>query len=555
MPRPVILVVDDDREELARLLGDLGQRYGEEFDLQGAENGAETLTRLAELDRMHRSVALLLFDRRLPEMTGTELLAEARRRLPDALRVLLVDHADTAAAIAAIPLVALDHFLLKPWEPAEEKLYPQLDDLLGQWKQRHLSAFDGIRLAGSRWSPRSFAAKDFLSRNRVPYRWVDIDLDEAMRARVEELGGGRIRLPVVFFPEGEPLVAPDPLELADRVGLHTQAEKPFYDLVVVGCGPAGLANAVYGASEGLRTLAIEQSAPGGQAGTSSMIENYLGFPAGVTGADLAQRAVAQAKKFGAELLTAQEVVGLRRNDPYRTVVMADGTEVDSYAVVIATGMKVRRLEAPGIDRFLGIGVYYGAAMTEAATYRGEEICVVGGANSAGQGALYFSRYVRKVTMLIRAESLSPGMSQYLVDRIEASGNIEVVGGVEVSEVLGGDRLERIRYRRVEGEGESEGELGARAMFIFIGASPRSEMFTDLLAHDERGFLFTGADLPRVGGRIPGWSLERDPLLFETNVPGVFAAGDVRAGANRRVAAAVGEGSAAIYSVHRYLQTV
>jgi len=553
MGRPVILAVDDDRAELATLASDLEKRYGEDYEIVGVDCVDDALATLRALDVGDRSVALLLFDRRLPGRTGTELLIEGRRLLPNALRVLLVDHADTAAAIAEIPVAALDHFLLKPWRPAEEKLYPPLDDLLQQWRQRNLSAFQGIRVAGSRWSPKSYEAKEFLSRNRVPYQWVDVDVDETMRSRVETLGGGRIRLPVVFFPEGEPLVAPTPLELADRVGLQTEPSKPLYDLVVIGCGPAGLANAVYAASEGLRTLAIEQSAPGGQAGTSSMIENYLGFPAGITGEDLAQRAVAQAKKFGAELVTAQEVAGLSRDDPYRTVHLADGSEIDAFAIVIATGMKVRRLEAPGIERYLGIGVYYGAAMTEAATYRGQEICVVGGANSAGQGALYFSRYVAKVTMLIRAESLSPGMSQYLVDRIEASGNIEVIGGVEVSEVLGGDRLERVRYRAIEGG--REGEIAALGMFIFIGASPRTEMFTGLLAHDERGFLLTGADLPRVGGRIPGWTLDRDPLLFETNVPGIFAAGDCRAGANRRVAAAVGEGSAAIYSVHRYLQTV
>jgi len=553
MARPVILVVDDDRAELAALEQDLGRRYGEEYEILGVDCVDQALESLRALDADQRSVALLLFDRRLPGKTGTELLAEGRRRLPNALRVLLVDHTDTAAAIAEIPVASLDHFLLKPWTPPEEKLYPSLDDLLQQWRERNLSAFDGIRIAGSRWSPKSYEAKEFLSRNRVPYRWVDIDRDEAMRARVEALGGGKIRLPVVFLPDQEPLVAPTPLELADRVGLHTEASRPFYDLVVVGCGPAGLANAVYGASEGLRTLAIERSAPGGQAGTSSMIENYLGFPAGVTGEDLAQRAVAQAAKFGAELVTAQEVLGIRRNDPYRTVLLGDGSEVDSYAVVIATGTKVKRIEAPGIDRFLGTGVFYGAAMTEAATFRGQDICVVGGANSAGQGALYFSRYVRKVTMLVRAPSLSPGMSQYLVDRIEAADNIEGIGGVEVVEVLGESRLERVRYREIESGREAE--IPALAMFLFVGGQPRTECFRDLLAHDERGFLLTGPDLPRVDGRIPGWTLDRDPLMFETSVPGIFAAGDCRAGANRRVAAAVGEGSAAIYSVHRYLQTV
>jgi thioredoxin reductase (NADPH) len=442
---------------------------------------------------------------------------------------------------------------MKPWDPPDQKLYPVLDDLLSEWKANARPPFEGIRLLGSRWSPQSFAAKEFLSRNQVPYQWIDVDQDESMAALVSSLAGGESKLPTVLFPDGTNLIAPTVRELADKVGMHTKAARPFYDLVVIGAGPSGLANALYGASEGLHTLLIEQNAPGGQAGTSSMIENYLGFPAGVTGADLAQRAVAQARRFGAEILTAQEVVGLRREDPYRIVVLADGSEVSAHAVVIATGMEVRKLEVPGIDPLIGIGVYYGAAMTEAATYRQQDVCIVGGANSAGQGALFFSRYARKVTMLVRAPALGPSMSRYLVDRIAATENIDSIHGVEVTAVSGTGKLEHITTKHVDTGADRV--IDAAAMFIFIGVAPRSAMFASTLARDDKGFILTGEDLPRLNGRPRDWTLDRDPYLFETAIPGVFAVGDVRAGANRRVAAAVGEGSASIYLVHRYLQTV
>jgi thioredoxin reductase (NADPH) len=447
--------------------------------------------------------------------------------------------------------VGLHHYLMKPWDPPEGKLFPVLDDLLGAWTATVRMPFEGIRILGSRWSPSSYAAREFLSRNQVPYQWVDIDRDTPMRELVTTLTGGTSRLPVVLLPDGSsPLVEPSMLDLADKVGLKTRATRPFYDVVIIGGGPAGLACAVYAASEGLATLLVEQSAPGGQAGTSSMIENYLGFPSGVTGADLAQRATAQARRFGTELLTAQEVVGVRREDPYRIVRCANGNEVSAYAVVVATGMAVRMLDVPGIVPMLGIGVYYGAAMTEAAQYRGQDVVVVGGANSAGQGALFFSRHARKVSMLVRARDLGTAMSRYLVDRIKAAENIEVCNGVEVTAVTGTGGLERVCVRDIT-TGDSH-TIPASAMFIFIGVAPRSEMFAELLQRDEKGFIKTGADVSRKPG---GWTLERDPLLFETGVPGIFAVGDVRSGANRRVAAAVGEGSAAIYSVHQYLATV
>lgn len=553
MTKPVILTVDDDPEVLAAVERDLKQRYRNEYRIVAAGSPEEALDAARQLQQRGTPIALFLVDQRMPAMTGTELLREVRKLHPDARKVLLTAYADTEAAIQSINEVALDHYLMKPWDPPQERLYPVLDDLLVEWAAQARVPFDGIRVVGSRWSPQSYAAKEFLSRNQVPYQWIEIERDAPMAALVERLAGASGKLPVVLFPDGSHLVAPANRELADKIGLETKAQRPFYDLVVIGCGPAGLANAVYAASEGLRTLAVEQSAPGGQAGTSSLIENYLGFPAGLTGADLARRAVAQARRFGAELLTAQEAVGIRREDPYRIVRLADGSEVACHAVVIATGMAVRRLEVPGIGALSGIGVYYGAAMSEAATYRDQDVCVVGGANSAGQGALFFSRYARKVTMILRKPALSPWMSKYLVDRIESVENIEVIPGVEVAAVEGAGKLERIRLRSVDDA--SERAIDAAAMFIFIGTSPRSEMFADVLERDEKGFILTEDDLPRVAGRPKGWSLEREPFAFETSMPGVFAAGDVRAGANRRVAAAVGEGSAAIYSVHRYLRTV
>jgi thioredoxin reductase (NADPH) len=374
-----------------------------------------------------------------------------------------------------------------------------------------------------------------------------------MRQMVEELTGGITRQPVVFFPDGSHLVEPASLDLADRIGLETRAKQPFYDLVIVGGGPAGLASAVYGASEGLRTLLVEQDAPGGQAGTSSRIENYLGFPSGVTGADLAQRAAVQARRFGAELLTAQEVSGLRVEGPYRMLRLGDGTEVASYAVLLATGMAVRKLDVPGLEPLVGAGVYYGAAMTEAATYRGQEVCVVGGANSAGQGALFFSRYASKVTMVLRAKDLGVGMSQYLVDRIRATPNIEVLPRMQICEVRGATRLEQVVLRDVDAGGDRT--VDAAAMFIFIGAAPRSEMLAGVVELDDKGFVLTGPDLTRQGEAGRRWPLDRDPFLLETSVPGVFAAGDVRAGSGRRVATAVGEGAAAVHMIHRYLETV
>jgi len=549
--KPVILAVDDDAEVLGAVERDLKQHYRSDYRVLKAGSGAEALEAARQLKERGSPVALFLVDERMPGMSGTELLREAIKLHPDSRRVLLTAYADTQAAISGINDVGLDHYLLKPWDPPGERLYPVLDDLLSDWTARVRLPYDGIRVAGARSSPRSYGVKEFLSSNHVPYQWIDVDQDPPTRELIRSAGDAT-RLPVVFFPDGTRLVAPTNRELAEKVGMQTRALLPFYDLAIVGGGPAGLAAAVYAASEGLRTVLIEQSAPGGQAGTSSKIENYLGFPSGISGADLARRAAAQARRFGAEVI-AQEAVSVRREDPYRVVRLADGTDLSCKAVVLAMGVSVRMLDVPGVEALLGIGVYYGAAMTEAATYRAQDVCIVGAGNSAGQGALFFSRYARRVTMLVRGASLAASMSRYLIDRIAATPNIDVVTGAEVTAVCGTGRLEKVVVRRAPG-GEVR-ETEAAAMFIFIGARPRTEMLAGLLELDEKGYVRTGHDLAAEGRRPRGWTLDRDPFAFETSVPGVFAAGDVRAGSSKRVAAAVGEGSGTVGVVHTYLETV
>jgi len=549
--KPTILVVDDDPEVLGAVERDLRQQYRSSYRIMKAASGPEALEAARQLKQRGTLVALFLVDERMPGMSGTELLREVIKIHPDSRRVLLTAYADTSAAISGINEVGLDHYLMKPWDPPQERLYPVLDDLLSDWIAHMRPPFEGIRLAGARSSPRSYAVKEFLSTNHVPYQWIDVDQDAPTRELIQTTGN-LDRLPVVFFPDGTRLVAPTNQELAAKIGLQTRAQKPFYDVVIIGGGPAGLAAAVYSASEGLHTLVVEQSAPGGQAGTSSRIENYLGFPSGVSGEDLARRAATQARRFGAEVLT-QETVSIRREDPFRIVRLADGSDITCYAVVLATGVSVRTLEAPGLESLLGIGVYYGAAMTEAATYRGQDVCVVGAGNSAGQGALFFSRYARKVTLLMRGDSLGKSMSRYLTERITTTGNIEVLTSVEVTGVEGTGRLERVTLRDCK-TGDSSA-LDAAAMFIFVGARPRTEMIAGFVELDEKGYVLTGPDLPRVDKRPRGWTLDRDPFLFETSVPGIFAAGDVRGGSGKRVAAAVGEGSGTVSMIHRYLETV
>ena len=551
--KPVVLTVDDDAEVLSAIGRDLRARFREDYRIVKAGSGAEALQTTRELKQRGAPVALFLVDERMPAMSGTQFLVQALEMYPDARRVLLTAYADTETAIAAINRAGIDHYLLKPWDPPEDRLYPVLDRLLEDWRAHARPTYEGIRVAGTALSAPSYAVRDYLSANQVPYLWIDIESDAPTRALAEAIEPGLTKLPIVFFPDGTALVQPSRAELAERVGLRTRASQRFYDLVIVGGGPAGLAAAVYGASEGLRTLLIERDAPGGQARTSSFIENYLGFPDGVTGAELAQRASAQASRFGAELLSAQDVVEIRRNDPYRIVRLGDGSEVSSYAVLIASGMEVRRLDAPGLEPLVGAGVYYGSALSEANTYRGHDVVVVGGANSAGQGAVFFSRYARSVTMLLRGPDLTQGMSQYLVDRIGETANIIVRPNATVLSVRGTNRLEAVTVRdTITGEVQ---DLPAAAMFIFIGTTPRTRMVADVVERDDQGFILTGRDLRGDDGRPRGWTADRDPFPFETSVPGIFAAGDSRHGSGKRVAAAVGEGSATLSMVHEYLRTV
>jgi len=553
MAKPVLLTVDDDPEVLNAVERDLRHHFRADYRVVKASSGAQALDAVRQLKQRGAQVALFLVDERMPQMSGTQFLAEASKLYPDARRVLLTAYADTETAITAINKIGLHHYLLKPWEPPTERLYPVLEDLLSDWFARARSDFEGIRVAGNTLSPASYAVKDFLASNQVPYQWIDMEDDASVRALLSGADGGATRLPMVLFPDGSTLVQPTPRELAEKLGMQTRAQKPFYDLIVVGGGPAGLAAAVYGASEGLRTILIEQSAPGGQAGTSSNIENYLGFPGGVSGADLARRAATQAKRFGAEIISAQEAVKIERQDPYRKVILSDGSELTGYAVLISPGMEVRRLEAPGVEQLIGAGIYYGAALTEAATYRGQDVIVVGGANSAGQGAMFFSRHVRKVTMLVRGKDLTAGMSRYLIDRIQETPNIQVLANTSVASARGDGRLEAVTVRDAT-TGHTH-ELPAAAMFIFIGTAPRTALCGDLVTRDQQGFVLTGRDVFVDGRRPASWTLARDPYLFETNVPGIFAAGDARLGSGKRVAAAVGEGSATVSMVHQYLQTV
>ncbi len=553
MIRPVLMAVDDDAEVLSAVGRDLRARYGREYRVVKASSGAEALQATRDLKQRGTPVALFIVDERMPEMKGTEFLVRAMEMYPESRRVLLTAYADTESAVTGINEVRLDRYLAKPWEPPEELLYPHLDELLEEWSANTGPLVEGIRVVGTRLSAPSYSVKRFLSANHIPYQWCDIETDSSMRALAESVEPGLARLPIVFYPDGTTLVQPTPRELARQSSLDIDPKQRFYDLIIVGGGPAGLASAVYGASEGLTTLLVERATPGGQAGTSSFIENYLGFPDGVTGADLASRAVAQARRLGAELLTARECVRIRRSDPYRVVELDDGSELSCYSVVIATGREVRELEVEGVRERSGLGVYYGSALSEAVLYRDQDVFVVGAANSAGQGALEFSRYARTVTLLMRGADLRKSMSQYLVDRINETANIIVMPNTTVVGVEGEGRLESVHVR--DGNSGETRTLPGAAMFIFIGSAPRTEIVADLVERDERGFILTGRDVMKDGRRPGGWHADRDPFLFETSVPGVFAVGDARRGSGKRVAAAVGEGSAAVSAVHEYLATV
>jgi|YelNatPaOPRAMG01_1025707.scaffolds.fasta_scaffold00713_18 thioredoxin reductase (NADPH) len=553
MSKPVLLVVDDELQVLNAVERDLRARFGDEYRITKASSGREALIAVQQYQRRGTPLALFLVDQRMPGMAGIEFLAEARKYYPDARKVLLTAYADTQAAIQSINQIGLDYYLMKPWEPPENNLYPVLEDLLSDWKAHAVFPYEGIRVAGTLWSSTSHAVKDFLSRNLIPYQWLDIEANPKALLMVEEAAGGDHRLPVVFFPDGSFLIQPTIKELAERIGMQTLPSQQFYDLAIIGAGPAGLAAAVYAASEGLRTIMIERQAAGGQAGTSARIENYLGFPNGLSGADLTRRAVAQARRFGAEIITGDEVTALKVGDTYRSIELAGGAEINCYAVLISTGVDVRRLEAPGIEKYTGAGVYYGAAITEAAYYRDRDVFVVGGANSAGQGAVFLSRYARSVTMLVRGSAIEPSMSQYLVDQLRAIENVKIFLNCEVSAAEGNEKLEIIRVRNISTG--SEENYPAAAIFIFIGAVPRTELVAGLVERDPAGYILTGTDLFRGGAWVKGWPLKREPFLLETSCPGIFAAGDVRSGSIKRVASAVGEGAVTVAFVHQYLKTV
>jgi thioredoxin reductase (NADPH) len=555
MAKPALLAVDDEPEVLRSVDRDLRRKYGQQFRILRAESGASALDAVNRLKERTETVALFLADQRMPVMSGVDFLAAATKIFPAAKKVLLTAYADTNAAIAAINQVKLDYYLLKPWDPPESNLYPVLDDLLDDWRAHHRPAFGGLRVVGYRWSPASHAVKDFLGRNSFPYEWIDLtnrDGDAGLQKLLNNELKDAASFPVVLFPDGTRIEQPTPALLADRLGLRTSAGTSFYDLLIVGGGPAGLAAAVYGASEGLKTALVEAEAPGGQAGMSSRIENYLGFPSGLSGGDLARRALTQAKRFGVEIISPQNAVSLRLEDPYRIVKLGDGSEISCHALLIATGLSWRKLDVPGLDRLTGTGVYYGAALTEAISCRDEHVFVVGGANSAGQAAIHFSQYASRVTMVVRADSLEKGMSRYLVDQIGAAENIEVLTNAEIVSALGEEHLECITIR--DNRTGLTQNMPTSAVFIFIGAKPHTKWLADLIARDDHGFIYTGPDLPKPeGSQVPqGWKLERQPYLLETNVPGIFAAGDVRHASIKRVASAVGAGSICVQMIHEHL---
>ena len=556
MAKPILLSVDDDPDVLRAIERDLRSKYGAEYRVIGTDSPEAALTLLKQLKVRNDSVALLLADQRMPHMDGVTFLQEAMRIFPDAKRALLTAYADTTAAISAINEASINYFFMKPWDPPSELLYPPLDDLLDDWRASYRPKFEGIRVLGTRWSPRSYTLRDFLARNHVPYQWIDVELsanDPETKRLVDALGPEVVNLPVVLFPDGTKLLDSVPADIAQKVGLRTRAQTNFYDLAIVGGGPAGLAAAVYGASEGLHTVMIEQEAPGGQAGMSSRIENYLGFPMGLSGGDLARRAVVQARRFGVEILSPQETVGVRTEGSYRILKLADGSEISCHALMIAAGVQWRRLDVPGIDRLQGAGVYYGGGATEGISCKGEIVYVVGGANSAGQAAMNFAKYAERVVILVRGVSLSSTMSQYLIEQIKETPNIQVWANAGVVEAHGESHLEEISV--LCSDTDKTERVPASSMFIFIGALPRTDWLADLVERDERGFILTGPDLMRDGQRPKGWPLDRDPFLLETNLPGLFAVGDVRHGSVKRVASGVGEGSVAVQFIHQYLSKI
>ena len=574
--KPVILAVDDDAPVLRAVERDLRSRYGKEYRIVAATSGAEALEAVRQLTVRGGAIGLFVVDQRMPGMTGIEFLAQAIELQPDAKRVLLTAYADTDVAIKAINSIRLDQYILKPWDPPEEKLYPVLDDLLSDWVADFRPPFEGLRLLARRWSPRGHDIRDYLTRNQVPYTWLDPETDEDGRrlavslmetaegqetaetvavtaGEAEPATPEQLAIPIILFPDGAVMRDPTNVQIAEKVGLQVRAALPFYDLAIVGGGPSGLAAAVYGASEGLKTVLIEREAPGGQAGTTSRIENYLGFPSGLSGGDLARRALAQARRLGAEILTPLEVVGIRRHDPYRVVTLGDGSEVSCQAVVVATGVSYRQLDIPNAARLAGAGIYYGGATTEAVLFRGLDVAVVGGGNSAGQAAVYLSRFANSVKVLIRGPDLTATMSQYLIDQMAAIPNIEVRPSVQVVGVEGAEQLERATLEEIP-EGKQE-QMDLSALFVFIGQTPRTDWLEGNVLRDKAGFVLSGREV-LVDGKPPaGWGSDREPFLLEASVPGIFVAGDVRFRSVKRIASAVGEGSMAVQFVHQYLAAI
>ncbi len=606
--RPVLLTVDDDPNVLRAIERDLRQQYGNRFRILKTDSGQKALELVKQLKLRNEALALLLVDQRMPHMSGVVFLEQAMNIFPDAKRVMLTAYAETEAAIRSINKAKIDYYMMKPWDPPQEYLYPILDDLLDDWWASFKHPFEGIRIIGLRWSPKSYEVKYFLARNGIPYQWLDLESDEEARRLVSyvestsknkhsnfsnattatpnssfsvldhnetennnnsvpsirsasslsyspSVNSSSLHLPLVIFPDGSHMEEPSSSELAEKIGLKTRAQMPFYDLIIIGGGPAGLAAAVYGASEGLSTLLIERQAPGGQAGMSSNIENYLGFPSGLTGSNLARRAVAQAIRFGAEILTPQEAVGIRVDGPYRIVKLRDGTEISCHVVIIACGVSYRNLDGvKGIEKLTGAGVYYGASMVDALSVKGEDVFMVGGANSAGQAAIHFAKYAKTVTLLVRGDTLNKSMSRYLIHQINETPNIRILLNSKVTEVHGENRLEFITITNTQTRQLQT--VSASGLYIFIGAVPHTDAAVGLIERDANGFILTGQDLMQNGHMRPrGWTLDRQPFLLETNVPGIFAAGDVRHGSTKRVATGVGEGSIAVQLALQYLRRV
>ncbi len=554
MPKPILMTVDDDPEVLRAVERDLRRQYGNRYRVVAADSGAAAMVAVEQLKLRNDPIALFLVDQRMPHMSGVEFLEKALGFFPDARRALLTAYADTDAAIRAINSVKIDHYLMKPWDPPEERLYGVVDDLLDDWQADYKPVFEGVRVVGHRWSPVAMEIRDFLGRNFIPYQWLDIETSETGRQLIQSSQTDSAGLPLVVFADGSFLSKPTAAAVATKLNLKTRADSPFYDLIVVGAGPAGLAASVYGAADGLRTLLIEREAPGGQAGRSSRIENYLGFPKGLSGGDLARRAVAQARRFGVEILAPQEVASVRIEGPTRVVRLADGSEISGRALIVATGIAYRKLDIPGSDALLGAGVHYYAPMSAALSYRDADVYIVGGANSAGQAAIYFSKFARQVTMVVRGDGLSATMSQYLEDQIAATKNIAVLTNSNVVEVSGTEHCERLVIRNQK-SGEQQ-TVAATGLLIYAGALPRTEWLADVVQRDELGYIISGQHLISMdGGRPKGWTADRVPFYLETSVPGIFVAGDVRHRSAKGVTSGVGEGAMAVKLVHQYLATL